>query len=122
MREYKFRAWYIPGKVMVYPEWNEEGGSFFFDVPTDHTIKSVILGHVIKKRSFKVMLCVGLRDRKGREIYEYDIVRRWIRERELKALPVEHTPQFWWDNVAITQFEVIGNVFERPTTAGPPQA
>lgn len=102
---------------MVYPQWNEEGGSFFFDIPSAGTVKSVILGRVLKRRAFKPMLAVGLTDRNNREMYEQDIVRRWSGDKELPVAVVTHTPQFWWENQDTTQYEVIGNTFENPGLA-----
>lgn len=114
MNEYKFRAWYTPGNIMVYPEWSEEAGSYFFDIPSNGTVKSVILGKVLKRRNFKPMLYVELKDRKGRDMYECDIVRRWIDGQEIEPAIITHTPKFWWSNIKTTAYEIIGNSFETP--------
>ncbi len=104
MREIKFRAWDKKGKVWL--EWG------FFD-----------LFQILKNDRYVVVQYTGLLDKKGKEIYEGDIVKDnegavrrikwengsfWARESIVGHLASMIDDKIMYDP------EIIGNIYENP--------
>ena len=111
MREIKFRAWDIKSERML--PVNSPGGS----ITTDRITLSYNLE--LLHDGFEVMQCTGLKDRKGKDTFEGDIV-RWsdyykpgvIEWDEGSAGFVVKNEQMAIVNIENT--EIIGNKFENP--------
>ncbi|WP_039652393.1 YopX family protein [Clostridium tyrobutyricum] len=110
MREIKFRVWDILNKKML--EWGD-----IFDLPAWE-----IFPGTPEQRPFEVMQYTGLKDRKGKDIFEGDIVAEgtinyvvafyagaWRLKQNIDG-------DTWWKSlyryVADFRVEVIGNVYE----------
>lgn len=131
MREIKFRAWDIPGKLMVYSGRQEtqdlDGGErtyWTYITPgsvektcleitlldTGGLEKEVIYGHL--------MQYTGLKDKNGTEIYEGDLVQiQYGRHKTLHIGEVQWLSDVegvGWNLVddVNTHYEVIGNIYE----------
>lgn len=109
MREIKFRAWDLEGKMMFY---SMEGFVETFDVFS--------IGEWCNKAGYELMQYTGLKDKNGVEIYEGDIVTHYggTRYRVITYTGVGFgsvrddlemdIPKFSQD------IEVIGNIYEHP--------
>ena len=112
MREIKFRVWDILNKKML--EWGD-----IFDLPAWE-----IFPGTPEQRPFEVMQYTGLKDRKGKDIFEGDIVAEgtinyvvafyagsWRLKQNIDG-------DTWWKSlyryVANFRVEVIGNIYENP--------
>ena len=112
MREIKFRVWDILNKKML--KWGD-----IFDLPAWE-----IFPGTPEQRPFEVMQYTGLKDRKGKDIFEGDIVAEgtinyvvafyagsWRLKQNIDG-------DTWWKSlyryVANFKVEVIGNVYENP--------
>lgn len=131
-REIKFRAWNENIKVMNYfcrlevvvEEANLVLGGWLD--ASQHKVTDLI---AFAKTKTVLMQYTGLKDCKGNEIYEGDIVRikrplwDW---RPNNALVVEHLVEIKWveetcgfrDAGAVTDGEVIGNIYENSNLLG----
>ena len=116
MREIKFRA------------WHEKDGMFIvegFDFPD----KSVIHPNGLNYYECKIMQFTGLKDRRGKEIYEGDIVQQKMPSGEVQFGTVvfnrggfmisEPKPKHIYCKELIGEFtEIMGNRFENPELLG----
>lgn len=121
MREIKFRAWDkgAYSNKMIYDIQNE------FEERINLGMDS--FGHYLNKDSFEVMQYTGLKDCKGKEIYEGDILqvdKKYSGDFQ-PIITVFHNGCFKGQayhkltepfilNTPITTSEVIGNIYENP--------
>jgi len=121
MREIKFRAWDIECKTML--GWNdicdeiESEGYSMFD-------------QIFRQDHYATMLFTGLRDKRGFEIYEGDILRFYCQGEEFRTGPVQWREEVCNHGVidlTVTEpedlfiqrdfpdtFEIIGNIHQTP--------
>lgn len=126
MREFKFRAWNKVANFMIY--WDE-----FTDYEQD---QMAIVGkdyRVFNDSEFILLQSTGLKDSKGNEIYEGDILEA---EHKLKTQKFKRRYQVifnekgYWDAISLDgkpvrlcyagfdKCEVIGNIYESPELLG----
>ena len=113
MRKTKFRAWEKELKKWYYSE--EMGLSGFWGL-----VEQEVLENVCEY--------VGLKDSKGKEIYEGDIVAnelgnqkwevRYVSNGFVGVIPDEHDLQLW--PTTCENIEVIGNIYENPELLNQP--
>lgn len=124
MREIKFRAWNkdVYSNKMIYDIQNE------FEERINLGMDS--FGHYLNKDSFEVMQYTGLKDCKGKEIYESDIVKYKAETNEgIGYIKFEFSCFiiYWTNNKTFndsfssmfytqcsSKIEVIGNIYENP--------
>ena len=121
MKEIKFRAWDKKNKAMFYPQeliqLDRVYAGYFDDSGCPKTDENIIL-----------MQYTGLKDKNGREIYEYDLVRYSLRpSREGIGIVVWSKSEASWIVKSLSsetfyflggldEIEVLGNVFENEQT------
>ena len=127
MREIKFRAWYEPINKM------------FFDVERRHSVHWWCPKEkfALERDSTEIMQFTGLKDKKGKEIYEGDVIlSKYFDDRineyvERKAEVIFEDGCFqvkkeYWKPLLISiiavektwTIEVIGNIYENPELLG----
>ena len=87
MREIKFRAWDKVSKKML-------------------KCTGIVYPEDIERQNLVLMQYTGLSDKNGKEIYEGDIVKTDVGNREVKWLSVG------WSLLLKNDVEIIGNIFE----------
>lgn len=103
MREIKFRAWDNPSKSFV-EDVTDLGKAKYYKQP--------------------LMQYTGLKDKKGKEIYEGDIVKRHQRREMFETIVIRDLEEFLMDrgfnegemmeDYSPKSLEVIGNIYENP--------
>jgi uncharacterized phage protein (TIGR01671 family) len=131
-REIKFRVFHKKEKQMIY--WFTLSQSAWNTYISENATSLLYSILVSDKDSFEVMQYTGLKDKNGKEIYEFDIVKGG--SRIMQIVWKKEACQFWliWkDQISINRYEplyanygddtdyfsndsieVIGNVFENP--------
>lgn len=114
MKEIKFRAWDILGKIMKQDIelWDIKYGEIF--------------PHTPDQRCFNIMQYTGLKDKNGNEIYEGDIVKlcrshgySWLEKGTISTIEWDNDEQsyFLFNKFRLTKnkkVEIIGNIYENP--------
>ena len=109
-REIKFRAWDKLNKRFLSQEEMTEIGGFYYT----HGVEP--------DEEFVLMQYTGLKDKNGKEIYEGDIVKRWINSRgsiypsmyKKNIITIEFKNSSW--NIKpklLDRLEIIGNIYEK---------
>lgn len=131
MREIKFRAWEITGKVMV--DWNTMMQTAF-NRSGEHDKFGLLYRVFTRKPDMVLMQFTGLLDKSGKEIYEGDILRlygnalaqmtwvdRAVRMIGFGAVEFRRGDERVIDTADVKTFaremgrsEVIGNIYENP--------
>ena len=118
MREIKFRAWDTYKKIWI--EYKiHEGIVFFLDKNTGVWVGKYDEGY----KEFDLMQYTGLKDMKGKEIYEGDIIKFlngifeviWCNEKAsfmLKNKEYKEFLNFIYENN--NGMEIVGNIYENP--------
>ena len=109
MREIKFRAWDIEHKKMMYSGKKRE--EFFFHIEeSDGALREWA----------RLMQFTGLKDKKGKEIYEGDIVKFQQQLFEIKLWNGSYClwkidrVAWYFHQVLGRDFEIVGNIYENP--------
>jgi len=127
-RDIKFRCWSPDNKEMYYPDenycfrlYNTSIGFY----PHGHSddLHHFSTNPSSEELKIEVMQFTGLLDKNGKEIYEGDEVEyqwndSWTGEWVSKSGVVEYKNGEYFpvpNNDSITEFEIIGNIYEQPT-------
>ena len=112
MRQIKFRAWNADAHKMIKPvgvlQDNDYTSAIYQDLPISFTKKRVLF-HPTKIDSISLMQYTGICDKNDKEIYEGDILKVYIPERESEE--PHFTDDVYYENTTImTSKEIIGEV------------
>ena len=126
MREIKFRAWLKSNKLMY--------NVLCVDIAEKKALieHGDMKGYVKYPEEIKLMQCIGLKDKNGKDIYEGDIVnyRSWENEYNLEVVWIKEKARFGLKTKAghinmkvwkYDWYEVIGNIYENRELLKDPQ-
>lgn len=119
MRVIKFRAWDKADKKM-YPRVGISLYGIQCYKDNDNFPEQLIIDR--GQNCFEIMQYTGIRDRHGKDIYEGDIVRRYINSRgnlypsnyRKNIVIIEFKNAAWTIRKQTDRYEIIGNIHENP--------
>jgi uncharacterized phage protein (TIGR01671 family) len=116
MRDINFRVWDSKNKAMSDVKemaWGKDG---ILVGTRDFALNSMHGERVNAYKCFALMQYTGLKDKNGKEIYEGDIVKPFLRDDKLEVVKIHDAiycePFHYYDSPE--DFEVIGNIYENP--------
>ena len=123
MREIKFRAYWMPGKVMISSQHIESINFETKVLGVYHPIGDIGF-HRLRISDFNIMQFTGLLDKNGKGIYEGDILSNgqhidWIVNYKNASFSVYHVDSITSDTWCLKKGmaesrEIIGNIHENP--------
>lgn len=116
VRKFKFRVWDTTGKVMIYPSPHMNPLYLTLD---GRLVEIDREGSEVPAPNYELSISTGIRDKRGREIYEGDILKHhkyggrhtveWIKESSGFFVGKQSWPL---TNLCSQYVEIVGNVFE----------
>lgn len=118
-REIKFRAWDIDSSEMLYTDKDNNRQDFFFSF-TEGVLDLFmsVEDDYPENRKSEIMQFSGLKDHKGVEIYEGDIISGYTNPHEVIFADCAYYLRYKNSSIRLSRtcgaLEVIGNIYENP--------
>jgi len=122
MREIKFRAWDKVSKKILYQESLAilTNGKVIITAPKVLDVNQKDETYLDRTGEFEIQQFTGLLDKKGKEIYEGDIIRcgDYVEDagayNEWQSEVVWNNEQGMWQGIDGERNEIIGNIYSNP--------